>query len=485
MSINGLALRKRIIRDSRRAIGDIGKTTATAGGTDRVRDALRFDMSTLSPEDESGAYIRISQSITGTATASAATTLTDSAAAFGSLTGALVVAYTAAGAVTVLTITSNSGTVLTGAAWSNGTPSSTSAYIVTYAHVAKVIRVDSTVGDIYFDPPVTTAVVSGTEYELWFHGIRPDEVDEARDQALTTRTSPWRLKPLSVLADVAEWTTVSNAAMVPQTLDFPREMFAQSALVTNSGAAGYLASPSWYVQPDQRARIFGRVAVRAQTASVRLRDITNSADITLSTPSTFTLRGEQWFEVTGTIPASCGEVQVWLGGASASCISDWSGVGLLMDHMAVFSMNSRVLSEHDVAGFYGYELPSPTGNVQRYPLQATREAGGGDGVMAIFDSPPACPVYYYERHRYAALQADYMSLVNRATGDGGSTDCNDDYIAWATMLELLEPRKRNAEMDRLLLVATKNTRVWDRRVGADPKILPKHTTQGGIALRSL
>lgn len=491
MPSTGLQVRQRILRNTRGALGFLGKSTATAGGTDRLRDALRFDMNTLSQEDISGAFIRITQAHSGTATATAATTLTDSAAPFinAGLPGALVTASVANGGITVATITSNTTSVLTmTAGWSNGTPTSTSAYTVTYGHIAKVIEADITTGDIYFDPAVTTAVVTGAEYELWFEGIRPDHVDESRDLALATRNSVWKPKPLSVIKEVADWTTsgASNATAVPTTLDFPQELFDKSMLVTNSGAAGYIPSESYYVQPTQTLRIFGWVSTRAQTASIRLRDVTSSADITLSGTSTFTLRGWQGFDVTAVIPTSCAEVQLWLGGASASCIAEWAGVGVMPQHKAVFSHESRVLSKHDLGVYYAVSVPtSVTGDISRSPINGVRREQAGDGVLAVFDSPPNHPVYYQERHRYAALQSDYMSLVNRATGDATSTDCNIDYIAWATVVELLEARQRSDTSDRLLKVAYKNLSVWDDRVGANPTVVPEFRTQGGIPILSL
>jgi hypothetical protein len=128
---------------------------------------------------------------------------------------------------------------------------------------------------------------------------------------------------------------------------------------------------------------------------------------------------------------------------------------------------------------------SVTSDVSRWPLPAVRREQAGEGVVAIFDWPPASPVYYQERHRYDALQSDYMTLINRATGDYTSTECNVDYAAWATLVELLEARKRSEELDRLLTVAYKNLRTWDRRVGPDPVIVAEFKTQRGLFATAL
>lgn len=496
MTTTGLAIRQRLLRETRGALGLLGKTTADAGGTDRLRDALRWNISTRGVDEVAGAFLRVTQAFAGTATATSSTSLTDATAPFpgsNELTGALVAAYTAAGAVTVLTITSDTSTVLTGAGgWSNGTPAADSSYLVLYEHVAQVVRVDPDVGDLYFDPPVTPAVVSGTAYELWFKGIWPDMPDEARDAALRGRCSPWRTRALSVFPEVADWSTaayassaggVTNAAAEPLTLAFPERIFDRALLVTNSGANGYCASPSAYVQPTQSVVVFGRVAARAQTASVRLRDISNGADITLSGTSSFTLRGQQWFVCSGLVPSGCGEIQLWLGGASASCVGEWSGVGCIIQNRTEYPLVDAVLSRDDVGPVYEYLLPTGvTGTKQRQPVAGVRREQAGDGVTLLFDAPPVRPVYFRVAHRYAALQADYMTAVQRATGDAAVTDCDVDYAAWAAAVELLE---LGGQDDRTLKLALKNLNAIDARLGADPMLAPQFQTQGIIPILSL
>ena len=444
-------------------------------------------MSINSVEDLAGSQLRIGQAYSGTATASSSTSLTDGAAPFpgsSGLVGALVVAFVSSGATTVLTITSDTTSVLTGTGgWSNGTPSSTSAYIVTYEHVARVLRVDPSNGDIYFDPAVTTAVVANTYYEVWYQGILADETDQSRDDALQYRCSPKLVKPLSILTDVEDWLTtaydattggVTDASAVPAALDFPDEIFAEGMTITNSGVNGILSSRRFKVQPDEQYRVWGRVSVTAQTASVRVRDLINSADITLADTDTYTLAGWQWFDKTFTVPSGCGLAQVWLGGASASCIAIWAGVGLLPTDENWLSLNSRIISDRDIGRVWQYQLPSsPSKTVYRQELQFSREQAGDGATLLGDESPGQYPCYYQERHRFDALQSDYMSLVHRATGSGTNTTCPVQYIAWATIVELLEARERNTELERLYKTARKELTIWDRRVGFDPFVAPE------------
>ena len=447
-------------------------------------------MNPRATSDEAQGYVRLGVRHTGTATAVDATTMTDTGASFD--TGGLVGAIVRMGS-SYATITSHTGTVLTfTGGWTGGTPA-LAAYVVDYAHVAKIDYIDSANGDIQIDPVTTDEVVANTPYEIWY--LWPDDVDTARDKALTTRCAPWRVKPLSKVFEVADWSQAawaagvggeSNAAATVVTLDFPEEFAEESLLITNSGADGYCASPSFYVQPEQKYRVWGKVSVRAQTASIRVRDITNGADITLSfvtEDTTFTLRGWQWFELTFTVPSGCEEIQLWPGGASASCIAEWAMVGVIPRHETMFSHESRVLSEHDLGHYYAFSLPSaPTSAVTWQKINDVNRRPAGDGVMAVFDSPPDFPVFYSERHRYAALQSDYMTKADRTEGDMTSTDCNDDYLCWATIVELFEPRAATltATEQAVYRDAVKRLNAWDRRVGADPLIIPEHTTQGSI-----
>lgn len=497
---NGLEILLRALRTS---LGFVGKTDTLATGTDHITDTLKFKMVTQDLNDLTGAYVQLATVFTGTATSTTPTTLVNTANPFpgtNALTGAVVSAFTDAGALTQLVIVTDSNSTLTGAAWTNGTPSQTTTYTVTYGYVGKVTRIDPSTGKVYIDPPVADAIQANTQYQLLMHGITPDEFAEARDIVLENRTSPWRTKPLSIFKEVADWRTgaysavtggVTNAAAAPQALDFPNELFANSMLVTNSGAAGIISSEVYDVQPAQVIHVVGSVSVRAQTASIRVRDITNGVDITvLGGVSTFTFRGRQWFNVTATVPAACSQIQVWLGGASASCISEWAGVCAWVDGQTVFVTEPRVISRHDIGELWAYNFPI-TGQAQtlalsRFPIPGVVRDTAGDAVVLYLDQPCAFPIYYKERHRYTALQSDYVSLLDRVTGLTQPTDVNPEYAAWSTLVELLEVRGDLTDtLKQLYTVADKNMRAWDRRVGADPEIHPEYATQTRIPVKLL
>jgi hypothetical protein len=359
----GRANRQTILRNTRGALGRMGLTTLAAGSTSVIRDATRYDMDTRATSDDAQGYVRLGVRFTGTATAVGATTMDDTTLSqFG--TDGLVGAIVRMGS-SYATITSHTAGVLTfTGGWTGGTPA-LGAYVVDYAHVAKVKYIDPVDGDIEIDPVTTDEVVASTPYELWY--IWPDDVDAARDKALTTRCAPWRVKPLSKMAEVTDWPTAAAGQDVGgvaletaevTTLTFPEEFAAESMVVTNTSASGSILSPWLSVQPTQTYRVWGRVSVRSGTAFVKAYDVTNGALITLSGTASFTLRGWQWFEVTFTVPAGCGQVYLILGGTEASCISEWMGVGILPEHETMISHESRVLSEHDIGHYYAFSLPT-------------------------------------------------------------------------------------------------------------------------------
>src|SRR3990167_10905992 len=119
MTVTGRANRQTILRNTRGALGRMGLTTAIAGSTSVIRDALRYDMDTRASSDDAEGYVRIGVRHTGTATAVGATSMTDSGASFD--TGGLVGAIVRMGG-SYATITSHTGTVLTFTAGLTGRP---------------------------------------------------------------------------------------------------------------------------------------------------------------------------------------------------------------------------------------------------------------------------------------------------------------------------------------------------------------------------
>lgn len=425
----GEEIREEILKTRGHRLGRRGLTTALAGATNYLVDALRFGLGGQSTEDYADAFLRI-------------------------------------------TSVSNSDEGV----------------------VTAVQRIDPPNGRIHVYPVFGAAIVSGAKYELW--RIHPDEVDAARDRALTQRCSRWRLKPLSILPDVSEWPTSaysagtggdSNAGATAMTNAWPESLFPGAMVVSNSGANGFLSSRGFRVQPGQRYGIFGRVRIVDETVEVRVRSTAGTAVELDGGTQSFTGYGPQWFWITFTVPTTLeDELEIQLFGASATAYAEWEGVGVIPLFETQFVLEPRVLGPDDVQQVEAWSLPqTATGRPERAEIHARREPAGL-GVMLTFDGPPNLPVYYWERHRFAALQADYMTLAQRIAGDAASTTCDLTYIEAATVVELLENMDRDPALERIYLAAVKDLNVWERRVGPTPIVVKEHKPHAqGVPLLSI
>lgn len=348
--------------------------------------------------------------------------------------------------------------------------------------VGAVTDIDPATGRLYFSPAVANAIADDAEYEVHFYS-HPDESYKARDRALEGRCSHWRLRELSVVASVDTWSVAAysgdaggetNAAGSLVDLAFPSQYFAQALRITNSGANGIVGSPTKTVQPGQQMRVTGWVSVTAETAKIRLRDITNGADIALSGEDEFTLPGWQYFDLQGVVPAGCGKVQLWPGGDSASCVADWAGLAMIPVQQEVFVLESRVRSERDVGRVYVRPtLVDPAWSADVLDLQeiGCHRERASSLVRLRFPSAPALGggVFYEERHFYTALQTAYNTAAERVIGDEAETDCPLEYLRDATVVELLEGRVgESAELNLTLLETLKDLAYWERQMGPEP-----------------
>lgn len=333
----------------------------------------------------------------------------------------------------------------------------------------KIDQLAGSSGTLTFSPAASNPVASGDEYIVLRHGLRVDAWQHARDRALTKRCSMWRPKPLSMLTDVEAWTILlGDETLATQALDFPTQFVAQAARVTNASANGGLSSEQLNVQPNQSYRLAGRVSVRSGTAILRARDRSGNADITLSGTSQFTKLGWQRFDTTFTIPSGCEKLQIWPTGSESSAIVDWAAISLLPLDATRFNLQSRVLSDTEIGRIYGWRGPNDNPRRPEWVrLTADRHRSASLGEL-VFDSPPGAfsEVWYEEQHHYAALQTDYFATSDRTTGDAATTDCAIEYVAAATVVELLENQAQDPVLNKTYLAAEKDLGFWDRKVGA-------------------
>ena len=316
--------------------------------------------------------------------------------------------------------------------------------------ISKVNYLDPDNGDLYVSPSFTGTFTSTSTYEIYRPGILPDDVDRARDEALTSICSQWAVQPLTELANgdmedavsSANWVGTSSTLAMQNNIGPPQEVWRNVLRVTNSGANGRAASASLYGRVGQSFYVYVPVSVRSGTATLIVRDVTNGANITLSGTTTSTGRGWTGIEVTGQVPTSGAEIAVWLTGDEATAVVDWGPVHFHWQGQRRIALPTRIESPEHIGRVYYLLDYAAQGSNDRWGLEdrvdvpsVTRESVL-DGVVLQFPSDHAIrnlPYFYQERVFYDALNAAYMTAAQRVTGDAATTLCPIDYAAAATV----------------------------------------------------
>jgi len=372
---------------------------------------------------------------------------------------------------------------------------------VAAGEIVRVDYVDGVNGRLNVTPDWSSAPTTSARYEIFRPGVDPDDADRARDNALTDVCSQWYLHPVSEVTNAAyvealsssNWEAINNAAIAKQVLGFPMEFARDSILVTNSGANGGAESFSIYTQPGKSFYLWVPVSGRTGTAEVVVRDITNSADITLNGTSTLTGRGWSAIEVTGQIPSGCYEITIRLQAQGASDIAEYGPICFHWQEQRRISLPARVVSREWV------------GPVQRLTNQAiaddnwaqedinevlgVRVEQVSDNVQLRFNEPLSTqPHFYLERAYYSALSATYITDAARATGDAATTLCPTDYVVPA-MTKLLAEQYRikhswDSEFwDGVLQQATRELAIKEKLYG--PKTKARIERARGISIPNL
>lgn len=328
---------------------------------------------------------------------------------------------------------------------------------------SRVDYLDPENGDLYFDPVVGAAPPDNSTYEIYAHGVNPDDCDRARDKALTVLCSQWALQPLTIIPNgdfetvvtdpgSADWQSDGTCAIATQSLSFPTEYARNSLLVTAaSGADEYGESASMYVQPSEDFYLYVPVSARVGTAKLVVYDVTQSAAITLTGTATHTGRGWSGIEVTFVVPAGCYEITVRLTGSTgATDITEWGPVHLHRTNQRRIGLPARVIAEKRVGPIVFLNQPAITGttdwggdDLEEVTNVAAKQVR--DSVQVHFEGKVMGenPHFFNERIYYTALgTAGYYDIADRTTGDAVTTLCDLQYVT-AGMVRLLAEQYNN------------------------------------------
>ena len=237
------------------------------------------------------------------------------------------------------------------------------------------------------------------------------------------------------------WTATDATQAIQNNVGPPQEVWRNVLRVTNSAANGRSASTSLYGRVGQSFYVYVPVSVRSGTATLIVRDVTNGANITLSGTATSTGRGWTGIEVTGQVPASGAEIQVWLRGDESTAIIDWGPVHFHWQGQRRIALPTRIESPEHVGRVYYLTDYAARGSNDRWGLEDRADVPGVtreyvlDGVALQFPSDHTIhdlPYFYQERVFYDALNTAYFAVADRTVGDAATTLCPIDYAAAAT-----------------------------------------------------
>lgn len=366
--------------------------------------------------------------------------------------------------------------------------------------VSKVDVLDQDLGRLYVTPSFGAAIATGETYEIIRAGIRPDDLDRARDEALTRYCSQWALQPLSELLNAdwedaigTTWAVTSATQAIQTNIGFPVASVGRNAnRVTNSGAGGYTQSTSLFTRPGQTFFFYVPVSARTGTAEVIVRDVTNSATVTTSGTATATGRGWTGIQLTGSVPAGCYEMAIRLSGVAATAVIDWGPVFFHWQGQRRIVLPDRLDSRDAVGRVYRLMSYALVGSGDDWGQEAqievpnVRRAMSNDNVFLQFsdESPMGdYPYSYQERIFYDTLSATYLTVAAREVGDAATTLCPLDYAAAGTVRVLAEwyltemPHE-SAFWQGLIDRSQYWLNVWERRHG--PPIEPIATRDRSI-----
>lgn len=358
---------------------------------------------------------------------------------------------------------------------------------------------DGANGRLYLTPDLTGALTAADTYEIWLRGLDPDIIDRLRDDCLQKFCSQWRIQPVSELPDgdmdssgVTSWTAAGGATRAKAFSAFPdahsrREL----AIVHTTAATDYVKSDSVYVQPGER--YFLQVPVRAYvtatsapaTASITIRDITQTADVSLGGHKTTHIgRGQGWISLLFTIPAGCYEIQLWLKSDTAASTSVWGPISFHKRGKTRKSLPDRITTRKRVGTFFeltqiNSAVSEQADNQYKFnPLNTERIQVGGQ--VEVNFSPPTGEnaIMYYERGYFDRLSATYFTIAARTAGDAATTDCQREYIAakLARQVSKWMLDKYGADWQDDWVRACADDNYWEGQMGPEPKLVFENET---------
>ena len=271
----------------------------------------------------------------------------------------------------------------------------------------------------------------------------PDRLKEAINRALTKRCYRWEPRPLTYVPDgdlqgttvTDYWTAAANGTPAYASAQvFPAGSAADAVgqtsfnrflqLTTSGGSSSVDGNGIRVVASNEQRAWYFQTTIRlvsgAGTAEFKVRDNTNSADITLqvtrgndtNTLTTTTFGDFMVCEGTFQLPATCAEIAPRLSVSATTMVAQMGPVIMFPQQATRFPLPNRVVSQDDIGNFHQVY----SGNSGSFNQTISTEAlttGGlahrledyGDHMTVSFNFRPTRPVYYMEAVYGTSLSA--------------------------------------------------------------------------------
>lgn len=368
-----------------------------------------------------------------------------------------------------------------------------------------------TSGVVTASPVFTVQTEDAQTYEIWLPDApHPDVIDRCIDRALAEACWFWRPTPLTMLpgGDIIDDLTVDGAdledaggntiwdgtAVVPSVINpAPPDEFAWRAirLTPSNATTAFTQGITLECDPDDRIQWWVSALVRcngAVTAELRVRDITNGADITLDQGTLdWTREGWGFLESNFELPTDCEKIAVRIHApATGGPTVDFAWVQMQQRSQTLFALPHRIRSKRHVGPVFerrGIRF----GQFKRRPWAGSlerREAMGRGVTLELSPSPGAKSMWFYEKTGFPPL----TSATPAFDDDDNQTWVAKEWIRTAALAECYkflrrrDRREQPGRWDEEYLEAQAELQALNADYGIEPMLTEDTKAPRGRAI---
>lgn len=300
-------------------------------------------------------------------------------------------------------------------------------------------KVDSrpikTTGVFSIDPTLTAALADGDTYEILYRPFRYFELHASIDYALTQKLWEKRDRPLGLVTSgglfvAGDWTVSSGVTQTVTAPTFPWGL--DEMHVESDSTDDYTASVNIPVEAGETYFLEATVRVLASPATntglLVLRDVTNSANITLDESTSTEQEPTILWNPAITMPTDCEIIEIRIGGSEADFDGFWSNVQFHKNDARHFTLQDRIEADRIGRVFYrsNKDWHQRGEGDRRYIGHTVHMLGNGLWQIQTYSTVGGRSLWYEELVKGAKL-----------TADTSTTGLPEEHVAAAATMHLL------------------------------------------------